>query len=128
VELLGRYEDPLAHPAVAMYPQHTQLCTAVSAALAACNAAPTVEVGLNRAAVARSQTVDALPNGEHLDPKLMAKDARVAKEGLAAVVGVDIGPTDPHPVDTNQRLARAGIGWGRSVRQAEVARLIKDEC
>ena len=71
-----------------------------------------VDVGLDRAAVAGLDVRHALADLDHLDPQLVAGDARIAEEGHLAEVAADVGPADADPVDAHQRLARPGLGGG----------------
>jgi hypothetical protein len=55
----------------------------------------------------------------------MTEDARIAKEGLSAAIGVQVCATDADTPNPHQCLALGGRWWFWSLGQSEVAWLIQ---
>jgi hypothetical protein len=86
---------------------------AVGVARAAGVAALAVDVGFHGAAVAGPDPGDIGADGQHLDAKLVAWDARVGVERHLAEVTAVVGATDPDFMHADEGFTRAGLrGFG----------------
>src|SRR5690606_30535851 len=82
-------------------------------------AAPALEVGQHGAPVPGAHRGDLGSDRLDLDGELVAEDARVGEERLAARERVVVGPADADAVDADERLARAGRGGLAGVERLE---------
>ncbi len=86
-----------------------------------------MEIGLHRHAVTDRHTINSRSDGDHFGTQLMAQNAWVLEEGLATAESVQVGTTDPHTVDAEQGIPRAGFTGSVGIGTIEAARFGQDE-
>jgi hypothetical protein len=91
--------------------QYLQPGAAIGAASAAGDAVVAVEIRLNGAEIAGTQSCSIFADLEDLNAELMAENAWVFQEGLAAPVGMQVGAADPYPVNPDEGFALSGLSW-----------------
>ena len=128
MKLVGGHGDDLAHAAVDMHPEHLEAGAAIGALGPAGDAVSAVEVGLDRAEVAGAQTAGALSRFEYLDTELVAEDAGIFEERLAAAVGVQVRSADSYAADPYKGLSFADSGGRLGLGDHQLARLLQDNC
>ena len=124
MEFCRGHGQDLSHAAVDVHPQDLELGATIGFAVAAGGTAPAIQVGLDRAAVARRQTVRTIPGIDHLDPELVAEDAGIVEKWLAPEKGMQIGAADADASDPHQGPARTG-DRGRLFRRDKMTGLFQ---
>src|SRR5205085_7948939 len=109
VQLRDGNTDHVAHAAVGMHAQNLQLRAAVRLAASAGDAAPAVQVRLDRTPVADLDSARVRADGQYLHTQFVPQDARIAEEGLIAAIGVQVRAADADAAHTHQRLVCAEI-------------------
>jgi hypothetical protein len=84
-----------------------------------------IDVGLNRAAVARLHVRHARADGKDLDTELVAGDARVGVERHLAEIASVVGAADTDAVHANDRFASGGCGRLGDIDARELLRLVE---
>ena len=95
-------------PPSRVHAQHLQPLAAIRPAAAAGVAGRVVDVGLDRAAVARPDVRHALADRDHFDAQFVPQNPRIRDKRHLAEIGADIGAADAHAMHADQRLARTG--------------------
>src|SRR3954470_11587882 len=103
MQLRRRDGNQLTHPAVLVHAKDREAGAAVWASVAAGDAPAAVQIGFDRAAITRLQSVRAVAGVDDLHAKLVPEDAGVREEGLAASKRVQIGATHTNPMNTHER-------------------------
>jgi hypothetical protein len=107
-----------------VYTEHFEICAAIGSAGTARNAAPAVEIGLDRAAVAGLESIRLAAWVENLDAKLVTEDAWVLEKGLLPGKGVKVCAAHADAMHPYQGLTRSRSGRGAFGRD-ETAGLFK---
>ena len=102
MELARGKRENRPHPAVGMDTQNLYIGTTVGLAPATGDAFATIDVGLDRAAVAGFESVRIIAWVDHFDAKLVPEHARITKEGLAAGKRVQVGAAYADTVDAHE--------------------------
>jgi hypothetical protein len=71
-----------------------------------------IEVRLNRAAVADRKAGAVRADGNDLNAEFVAEDSRILEKRLPAMKCVKVGSANANPMDSNNRIQRAGCGIG----------------
>src|SRR5881296_3773929 len=91
---------------VAMDPERLMVLTTVRMTAAAGRTVLTIDVWLDRAAVARPHVRDIRSNRNHFDAKLVTRNSRIAKERHFAEVTGNVRAANADPVHPHERITR----------------------
>jgi hypothetical protein len=92
-----------------------EIYATVSFATPASNTMTTVKVGFYRATIAWPDIFRGAPHLDHLHPKLVTQNSRVAKKRLPSLERVNIRAAHSNAAHSNQRFIRLE-GSGRLIR------------
>lgn len=112
MELIYGHRDDLPHAAIDMDSEYLQPGAAIGPAGPAGDALVAVEIGFDGAEITGTQARCIFPDLKDLNTELMAENAGIFKEGLAAPVGMQVGTADPDLVNPDQGFALTGPGRG----------------
>ena len=127
VQFAGREQELLGHAAVAHHAEGLMVLAAVGEAAATAVARLAVDVGLDRAMVARLDVRHARADGEDLDAELMTRNTRVGVERHLTEIAAVVGAADADAVDAHDRLAGRGRGRFRDVDARELTGLVETD-
>ena len=80
-----------------------------------------IKIGLHRAAVADLHVVGRFAQGEHLDAKFMAQNARVREKRLATVERMNICAAHPNSSHSHAGFAWLQGGWRIGLKRGQPA-------
>jgi hypothetical protein len=97
--MIDRHGEELAHATVRVHAEHSYVLAVVVMPAAARRALPTVQVGLDRAAVPDRYPSVVTRRFHDFRSQFMPHHARISEEGLAAMEGVEISAADTHAMN-----------------------------
>ena len=125
VELASRQQEFLRHAAVAHHAERLMVLAAIGETATAAVARLAIDVGLDRAAVARLHVRHARPDRDYLDAEFMSRDARVGVERHLAEIASVVGATDTDTVNADDRFAGGGRGRLGDIDARKLLRLVE---
>ena len=103
MQLAHRHGNERPHAAVDMNAQHFQIGAAVPATAATGDAPTAIQVRLDRTPITALQPVTVFIDFKNLNAQLVANNARVVEEWLAAVVSMQVRSADANAVHAHER-------------------------